>query len=344
MAHELDTKENGVAAMFSVIETPWHTLGTILGKAPSLKEAMKVGGLDFDVELRPLTTSFEVREGETIDVNVPENFAVVRTDRRNTDGILGVVGSSYRVLPNLDAFAVLEPLVDSGKATLETGGALRGGRDVWMMIRWNITDKAVRKVLKDEVIPFSLISNNHNGSRQVTLMDTPIRVVCANTLGAAHASAAGIKVRHTANVKTNVIDAATKLFENVTTRYQDIAKQYANMKEASLTQKKFEQVVLDVLAALPEKPKGEQTNKIATAAWERATERAKARRDRLTFLRDNGKGHKGDGSAWEAYNGAVESLDHDTDMWKAEDRLTALFDGSLATAKRAVLDSIVSAI
>jgi phage/plasmid-like protein (TIGR03299 family) len=340
MAHELDTLENGTAAMFSVRETPWHRLGTTLTDAPNFDDAMELGGLNFEVERRPLTTTFEVREGETIEVQVPENFAVVRTDRANADGILGVVGSAYRELQNRDAFAVLEPLLDRGVASLETGGTLRGGRDVWMMVRFNIQDEKVQKALGSEVVPFGLISNNHNGSRQVTLQQTPIRVVCANTLAMAHGMKGGIKVRHTTNVKTRHIDAAEVLFKSLVESYRDIADQFNALRAATLTEEMFKATVLDVLAALPTAPKSERKDNIAKAAFEKATERATAKRDRLTYLWTNGDGHTGDLSAWEAVNGAVQSLDHDEDMWKADDRLASLFDGSLATAKVQVTNAV----
>lgn len=340
MAHELDVKANGEAAMFSVIETPWHKLGTILAAAPTFREGLEVGGLDFDVELRPLTTTFEIREGETVEIAVPEHRAVVRTDRMNGDGVLGVVGSSYHVLQNVDAFSVLEPLIDAGVASLETGGALRGGRDVWMMVRFNIDDEKVRRVLGEEVVPFGLISNNHNGSRQVTLQQTPIRVVCANTLAMAHAGH-GIKVRHTTNVGTRTVEAAKELFANLTKNYRTIADQFEAMKARILTAKEFEKAVLDVLAPLPDASKmKDRKDNIAKAAFERATERANVKRNRLSALWIDGKGHTGDNSAWEAMNGAVQSLDHDEDMWKSDDRLASMFDGTLATAKAQVTNAV----
>ena len=54
MAHDLDRRPEGTAAMFSVDATPWNREGTILREAPSLKEALELGGLDFNVDVRPL--------------------------------------------------------------------------------------------------------------------------------------------------------------------------------------------------------------------------------------------------------------------------------------------------
>lgn len=343
MAHELDFKANGVAAMFSVIETPWHNEGEILAQAPTLEEGMRIGGIDYEVDLRPLSFSYEVREGETVDKPITGHRAVVRTDRMET---LGIVGPDYHVLQNREAFGVLEPLLDAGIASLETGGSLRGGIDPWMMVRFNITDPMVRDAFRDEVVPFGLISNNHNGTRKVILKLTPIRVVCANTLGVALRNGASdaVGVPHKSNVKSKTVEAAMTLFAGFTARYRVVAEQYETLRQARLTAEQFEAAVLDVLAPLPKAPEGEQKSKVALSGYERAKATADERRTRLIFLRDGGIGHQGDGSAWEAYQAVTQSLDHDVDLWKVkgESRVAALFDGTLGRNKQKALEAIYS--
>lgn len=82
--------------MFSVRQTPWHREGTLLRNAPSLDEALRVGGLDFEVEVRPLYARVRQYPG------VPNIFgyspaanayATVRTDR---EAVLGVVSPRYQ--------------------------------------------------------------------------------------------------------------------------------------------------------------------------------------------------------------------------------------------------------
>lgn len=351
MAHQIDFSK-GRAAMFTVKETAWHGLGEVLSSAPTLADALTLGGLDYEVALEPLVATYE-NNGIKMSVPVPGHSAVMRLD---TNTSLGVVGSTYNALQNDDAFRPLEPLIESGVATIETGGALRGGRDVWMLVKFNIDDPKVRDVFRDEVEPYGLISNNHNGSRKVVLQETPIRVVCANTLGLALDAVRdtngrllsnkklekAITVRHTKNVKENVVQAAAELFGRITNRYSIIADQYAAMQQTILTEQQFARVVLDVLAPLPEKPKSERKDNIAVAAFERATDRAVVRRDRLATLWTDGDGHVGNHSAWEAYNAATQSLDHDANMWKVENRLEALFDGTLAKSKQEVVEAIVA--
>lgn len=351
MAAELDRidQANGKAAMFSVKETPWHRQGEVLTEAPTFAAAMELGGLNFPVALQPMKALVTVNEaGDTIEVDVPENRAVIRMDRKE---VLGVVGPSYHVLQNVDAFNVLEPLIDTGLATIETGGALRGGRDVWMMVKFNLESSKVRAVMGDEVKPFGLISNNHNGARKVTIQETPIRVVCANTLGFALAGTKSrngsmprdrsIAIRHTSNVKENVVTAAADLFGQITNRYEAIADQYAALKATVLSEALFARLVLDVAAPLPLTPKSERKDNIAKAAFEKATLRAEKKRARLVELWTAGDGHTGDGSAWEAYNAATQSFDHDADLWGAKDQLESLFDGGLAKAKNEVVQTLV---
>jgi len=333
MAHELDTRADGTAAMFSVEKTPWHRLGSVLTEAPSLSQALELAGLNFEVSLEDIFTESGTR--------VPDHYASVRTDRNE---ILGVVGGRYTPLQNTDAFAVLEPLLDTGLATLETGGSLRGGRDVWMMVKFNVATPAVQEFFTDEVVPYGLISNNHNGTRQVVVQETPIRTVCWNTLTMALRAGAksqrAVGIRHTASVEARTVDAATTLWEGIIERYDAAALQYGVLKRHYLTVAEFRAHVLDVIAPIPEEKSARIESRIL---------RAERKRQRVEDLWTGGKGHTGDLSAWEAYNAVVESVDHDRDIWTVrgegdnpERRLEALTgEGPLQTVKDTALRSLL---
>jgi phage/plasmid-like protein (TIGR03299 family) len=348
MAHELDIITTGVnagkKAMFAVNGDVWHDEenSVAINHAPTMAEALELGGLNFKVELQSMKALIPVNEGrDTIEVDVPEQRAVVRMDRNE---VLGVVGPSYHVLQQADAFAPLEPLVDAGLATLETGGTLRGGRDVWMLVKFDMSrSEKIQSVFGGEVLPYGLISNNHVGARKVTIQETPIRVVCANTLGFALRNISrGVQVRHTTNVKQRTVEAAETLFGEIVSRYEVVADQYAALKATILSEELFKRLVLDVAAPLPEASKvKERADNIAKAAFEKATARAEEKRNRLTYLWTNGDGHQGDASAWEAYNAATQSFDHDAELWGAKNRMESLFDGQLAKSKQAVIESLV---
>lgn len=342
MAHELDRRSDGTGAMFSVRATPWHREGALLSDAPSLEDALRLGGLDFNVEVRPLYTRSRPTP-ELPDVFTYERagdaFATVRTDR---EAVLGIVSGRYQPLQNRDAFGVLEPLLDSGLAALETGGTLRDGRDVWMLVRFNVDTPAVREVFADEIIPFGMISNNHAGQRKVVVQETPIRVVCANTLGAAlRDRRRAIGVRHTASVEARTTEAAPTLWKGLIERYDRAARQYRALKEYHLDTALFRELVLDVASPMP----AELGQAGLTPRQESARRRVLDRRAKLSRLWEQGAGHTGDHSAWEAYNAVVECIDHDERLWRVRgSRVEALLDGRLAEIKDRVLSGLVGSV
>jgi phage/plasmid-like protein (TIGR03299 family) len=321
--------------MFSVRETPWHSEGKVLRHAPkNIEEAIRLAGLNFSVAKREL---YFDAGGEPN--RVDDFVATVREDR---NAVLGIVGRRYTPLQNLDAFRILQPLIDSGRASLETAGALWGGADVWVLVRFNVDDPVVQEVFADEVVPFALLSNNHAGDRAVTIQDTPIRVVCANTLGMAHRSAKrdrAMKVRHTVTVEARTIDAANSLYQSLVERSRMIAEQYRILKQSFLTEALFRQLVLDVASPVQQR----WLRPDATKQERKALASTRTRRDRLHNLWTYGAGHKGDLSAWEAYNAVAESLDHDVQLWKTRGlRTESLFAGRLADLKQTVLDGLMT--
>lgn len=229
MAHKLNFKSNGVASFASKQEPAWHGLGTVVDAMTS-KEAIELGGLNFEVELRPLYTSSIVRldppafqnhtgiartfriesryEGEhgerKVQVKVPiynpllvipDKYATIRTD---TNIPLGIVGSRYHVIQNFEAFDFIDSIIGEGKADYETVGALGNGETIFITCK--LKEELV--INKDLIDKYLLLTMSHDGSSSITVMFTPIRVVCNNTLSCA---LKGIKnkvtIRHTANAK-----------------------------------------------------------------------------------------------------------------------------------------------
>jgi phage/plasmid-like protein (TIGR03299 family) len=343
MAHELDRNaRTGKLAMFSVKLSPWHREGVILNEAPELADAMALAGSDYEVGLRPLF--IQTPEGAGF-IRTEAGVAIVRLDRNEA---LGFATEKYGVLQNSEAFGVLQPLLDSGLATLETGGTLRGGQDAWMMAKFAIKDALVREVFKDEVVPFALITNNHTRRKMASVALTPVRVVCANTLAAAEAAmnlSNCIRVRHSSEARIKVVEAAQELFANLTARYHTLAESFAILKANRLTVDQFIDSVLNTVSPLPEGGLDKSASGHAKAGWQRTFDRAVARRERITSLWETGDGHTGDHSAWEAYNAAVQSIDHDEDQFVVTgSRVEALTSGRLGNLKTDVLTSIFATI
>lgn len=342
MAHELEFQD-GTASMFSVRETPWHQHGHVIQDAPSFDEAIRLARLDYHVSKFPVKVTLPTLDGkDTYEVPSKKAYTTWRLDR-NIE--LGAVGPDYEPVQNVDAFRVIEPLLDKGVLKLETGGVLRDGADAWLMGRWDLEKfgPITREVFGNEVLAYAFLACNHSGRRGILAKKTNVRVVCANTLGFAESSDGdSITVRHTGDALQRLIEAAENLFLNFVEEYEVLSLQYKAMKETFLTDEQFKALVLDVVAPDPrENPRFNPEARMAEAVVARYETKAAT----LNRLWTGGSGHTGDESAWEAYNGVVEALDHDIDgLWPTRTgvyRTQALLDGTLAQMKRQVLHNLV---
>ena len=349
MAHELDQNmATGRMASLSVKETPWHREGFVLDQPPTFDEAMRLGGMDYEVKTVPIF--IEALDGSGNMVRSESGRAIIRADRPEIelDRVFAVRSDHYVPLQNVDAFSALIPLIDNGTATIETAGTLRNGRDAWMMAKFTINDPVVREVFANEVIPFALITNNHSGEKRAEVALTPVRVVCANTLGFARTGMRfasenkdAIAIVHRGDAKVKMIEAAEELFGGIVERYRLVAEQYRTMKATIITVEQFTKAILDVAAPLPPKaftPDGEH---LTTRGYDAAYEAAERRRDAISVAWEKGKGHVGDHSAWEGYNGAIEVIDHDVKMFRTNgSRVASLIGGRLAERKQLLTNSV----
>lgn len=158
-----------VETMFYVREAPWHGLGTKVMEAPTSKAALKLAGLDWKVIQRPIVT----KDG----IPIPGFKANLReTDKK----VLGVVTDRYKVVQNPDAFSFTDRLLGEG-VTYETAGSLQEGRRTWLLAR--LPQRYI--ISGDEITPYLVFMNSHDGTGSIKAAMTPIRVVCQNTLNLA---------------------------------------------------------------------------------------------------------------------------------------------------------------
>lgn len=370
-------------------ESAWHREGIVLPEAPSLDEALRLGGLDFEVakvphflevpleipaqldelgtELVPGTvTHWEKLEkvmgypflGHRLVphhmLQNPESFTVVRTDRWTP---LGTVGTQWAPLQNRDAFRPLQLLLDDGLAYIETAGSLRGGKQVWMLVRFDhraILQRAIAQspdgiadveALLEEVLPFGLFSNDHTGSAMARIKETGIRVVCANTYDMSmdrYHEGISVEVSHSGNVQENYRAAAELMLGTMAERFRSFSQVRSALMAEELPVQAFKRLVLDTAVPIMHL-EAKLSRKEATWQTEKALENASAKRARITTLWTEGKGHTGDHSAWEAFNGMVQWADHDPDATRSSSRLLALGKaGTLGKPKLAVQSRLMT--
>jgi len=327
MAHELDFNEmTGEAAMISRIETAWHRLGIVFDPSKGemdLDSALRLAGLDWKVKK---VNHFIWDEIAGIHKPSDDAFSIVRQDRQE---VVGTVGSFYHPLQNEEAFGVLRPLLESGVARIETAGSLRGGKQVWMLVRFDVEtilrkaieaggDESLLGLLVDENLPYGLFTNDHSGGARARIKETAVRVVCANTYGMsmnADEQGTSVEITHGKNVAESYKAAAQLMLNGVGQRFAALAQARQAMKVTILRdylgwgERPFQRLVLDQVAPVAHL-EAKILRRDDNPHTRTALEKANRVREEVRQLWTDGKGHEGDGSAWEAFQGAVEWIDH----------------------------------
>lgn len=226
-----------VETMFYVRETPWHGLGTMVQEAPDSANALRLAGLDWDVIQKPIMTE----DG----LPVPGFKANIRsTDRQ----VLGVVTDRYKIVQNEEAFAFTDALLGEG-VTYETAGSLQNGRRTWLLAR--LPQRYI--ISGDEITPYLVFMNSHDGTGAIKAAMTPIRVVCQNTLNLALSTAKrSWATNHTGNIEGKLTDAKyTLLYAD---QYMaELGKTIDSLKRTKLTDRQVYEYI-DVLFPLLDSP------------------------------------------------------------------------------------------
>lgn len=252
--HGLD-QTTGRTALYTTVPA-WHQLGSVVpGGTADIDQVLTLGGINFQVDRRPVLYQATYRGPARV---LPDQFVTVRSD---TGAGLGVVGARYEVLQNRDLFEFLQDLVDDHGVIWESAGALRDGRKVFVSMRLPTTVTIDAAGINDEIVPFIVAVNSHDGSTQAHVVTTPWRPVCGNTerfaLRDAHTRWG---VRHTRNARDRIAQARRTLGLSVT-YYQRFAAEEEALARADLAIAEFRKL-LDELWPVPpdDAPKRAQTN------------------------------------------------------------------------------------
>lgn len=215
-----------VETMFSVREKPWHGLGTIVAEAPSSSEALRLAGLDWEVEQQAIFTKSGVVEGFKANVR--------STDKK----ALGVVSDRYKIIQNKDAFAFTDKLLGAG-VRYETAGSLQGGKKIWLLA----TLPKEYIIAGERISPYLVFSNTHDGSGAVRVAITPIRVVCNNTLNLAlNTATRSFSMVHTGDIRGKVNEAKQTLF--MADQYmENLGREFERLRKVKVTDQQVKEYI-----------------------------------------------------------------------------------------------------
>lgn len=216
-----------VESMFYTRTKPWHGLGVQVQEAPESKDALRVAGLDWKVYQREVYTDSGIKiEG-------------YRANVRNTDNkILGIVTERYKIVQNEEAFSFTDALLGKG-VRYETAGSLQEGKKVWLLAR--LPKEYI--ISGEQISPYLVFSNSHDGSAAVRVAVTPIRVVCNNTLNLALSTAKrSWAMVHTGNIKGKIHEAQETLFmaEDYMSK---LGREFEELKRQKLSERQVKEYI-----------------------------------------------------------------------------------------------------
>jgi phage/plasmid-like protein (TIGR03299 family) len=133
---------------------------------------------------------------------VPNTFATVRTNKDNTQSVLGTVGGRYKVFQNAEMFSGLDALVDSGDARYAYAGEVKGGAQVYMVLE---LPKGV-KIGNDEHKAYLVARTSHDGSTALQIAPSVTRLRCTNQIAGIFSKSATYTLKHTTNAEFKIED------------------------------------------------------------------------------------------------------------------------------------------
>lgn len=313
MAHNLELKNGRYSFAFTGERGAiWHRLGQSMPDNASDADWIAAAGFDYHVEKVPAVASLASDSFAHIDPS--KRF--VETDKRflaRTDNghILGIAGDGYQPVQPADIWAWFrEYITVDDRFQIDAAGVLSSGERLWATARFN----GEQTIAGDSHVARLLMSTSFDASQATRNEATMTRVVCQNTLRAAHMSAkALVKTRH--NTRFNGA-AVHKELAQIATAFVEFKAMGDAMAQAALTRvqvQSFFATLLDIPAdAKAEDISGRKRNIASDLVGAYNT----TQRERNTTRDD----------VWTALQAVTRYVDHSRTVRNADNEAIGRFD------------------
>lgn len=152
-------------------ESPWGRLGTLYedSKPRTSQEIIKVADLDWRVGSTPMYTQYHQ--------SVDRWHCIYKEDE--VKSVIGAVNVAYpKLIQNDETFKLIESMLGN-KLEVETCGHVNGNEKVFGCFK--VMEGA--KIFDDDIDQYLVVLNEHlKVDGKITVLYTPIRIVCQNTL------------------------------------------------------------------------------------------------------------------------------------------------------------------
>lgn len=251
----------GVDKSFTSRQAPWYKLGPQIDGDVDAVEAAKLGGLDFEVELRPAVRPQRRSDGKGWNyVQVPSRRTLVRTD---TDEFIDYVSAGYQMLQYGEAFSFMDEI----NPRYVSAGSMSHGKQGFIVAQ--LPDiSALNVEINGEVDPhelFVIIRTSHDRSKAIEISLMPLRGRCMNQLALqtfSNAAQQRWSIKHIGDVKTRMAEAQRVL--TMAPKYAEIyAAKARQLGSVSISDEDGRSILKRVLPAKAKRD--EQVDAIMTA-------------------------------------------------------------------------------
>lgn len=189
-------------------EATWNKVGTDIREANSVKEALQISGLDYEVVKAPIYLSNGHR--------IKDQFA---TKKKGTDEVFGIVGKDYTIVQNEEAFSFVDGIISEGLTFVKAGET--------SYMNYIIASLPEQYILDDKFKPYIIFQNSHAGATTLKAAICPLRIICQNQFTMAFRNSENkISIRHSSSIHEKMDEAQHILQFNA--EYMDSFNKMAN--------------------------------------------------------------------------------------------------------------------
>lgn len=274
------------------------TIGKDISSCKTSEEVLNKAGLNYNVIKKGI--KYLGDDGKTY-YDYPDKVLTVNED---TGNVFGVVSKKYEICQNRDAFNFIDYIGQDnpGFEYVKAGEISDGTNSGLVYIIAKIPDITL---LGDDVTPYIIFQNSHDGMGSVKATISPLRIVCQNQFNLAFRESSNtVRIVHSSQIDSRLMIARNMMHDVATymTKFEDTANELATKK---ITQDNVIKIFNDVFKYEPEKMSNRQvTNFEMNRAEFLSCYRAE---DNQNFV----------GSAWGLMNGAADYLTHHTGQRKS---------------------------
>jgi phage/plasmid-like protein (TIGR03299 family) len=244
MAHQIE-KRNGKYEFAHAGARAWHGLGQQILPTDDLDTIVAKGGLNWRAE-RAAVSYLVTVDGREESRSFENRSVIYRSD---TGEALSVQSDSrYNIHQPADIANFFREFLAERKVTIDTIGALKGGKIVWALAKLG-PEFQIKAPDGSKVFPYVRLQTSFDGSRATSLAATVIRQVCANTEAAVEADTRSRqrRVSHVIQWSDDVVEGLKAEWEQLGSSLSATEKVWAKLHSQKLPDGKVKAVFASLL-------------------------------------------------------------------------------------------------